>query len=52
MIRRLLLAIAAVLVTGCATVDITDYRDARPPLDLATYFNGTVDGWGMFQDRS
>ena len=52
MIRHLLLAIAAVLVTGCATVDITDYRGARPPLDLATYFNGTVDGWGMFQDRS
>ena len=21
-------------------------------LDLAQYFNGTVDGWGMFQDRS
>ena len=28
------------------------YRNEKPPLDLARYFNGTIDGYGMFQDRS
>jgi hypothetical protein len=45
-----LLAIAA--LTGCATVDVADYQAEKPVFDLARYFNGTVDGWGMFQDRS
>jgi hypothetical protein len=51
-IRRLFLALAALLAAGCTTVDVTDYRAERPVLDLAQYFNGTVDGWGMVQDRS
>ena len=25
---------------------------ATPPLVLESYFNGTLDAWGMFQDRS
>jgi hypothetical protein len=51
-IRRMFLALAALAVAGCATVDVADYRAERPPLDIARYFNGTVDGWGMVQDRS
>ena len=50
--RRLLVAFAAFALAGCATVDVADYSSARPVLDLARYFDGTVDGWGMFQDRS
>ena len=50
--RRLLAAFAAVALAGCATVDVADYSSERPVLDLARYFDGTVDGWGMFQDRS
>ena len=50
--RRLLAAFAAFALAGCASVDVADYRAERPVLDLARYFNGTVDGWGMFQDRS
>jgi hypothetical protein len=37
---------------GCAGTSLERYRDQRPVLDLAQYFNGTIDGWGMFQDRS
>jgi hypothetical protein len=33
-------------------VDVADYRDEKPALDLARYFEGRVDGWGMVQDRS
>jgi len=44
------LAIAG--LAGCAGVDVAQYKAEKPAFDLARYFNGTVDGWGMFQDRS
>ena len=37
---------------GCAGVPVERYQAQQPVLDLAQYFNGTIDGWGMFQDRS
>jgi hypothetical protein len=53
MIRRhALFAIAIAALAGCASVDVSEYRAEKPVLDLAQYFNGTVDGWGMFQKRS
>lgn len=48
-------ALAAFLtlgLVGCAGVPVERYRAEQPVLDLARYFNGTIDGWGMFQDRS
>jgi len=33
-------------------VDIDKYRGQTPVLELRDYFNGTLDAWGMFQDRS
>jgi hypothetical protein len=52
MIRPLAMALAVLALAGCAAIEVADYRHERPVLDLAGYFNGTVDGWGMFQDRS
>ncbi len=56
MIARRLLAVlasaAALALTACATVDVGHYANEKPRLDLAQYFNGTIDGWGTFQDRS
>ena len=51
---RLLCAalLAVVLLGGCAGIDVEQYRAEKPRLDLRKYFSGTVDGWGMFQDRS
>jgi hypothetical protein len=43
---------AALAVVGCSTAPVETYQGQKPVLDLARYFNGTVDGWGMFQDRS
>ncbi len=40
------------LLQGCATVDIQDFTNERPQLDLRTYFNGPIEAWGIFQDRS
>ena len=39
-------------LAGCAGIDVAQYKAEKPAFDLARYFNGTVDGWGMFQDRS
>ena len=45
-------ASAPVLLGACAGPQIDDYARERPALDLRTYFNGTVDAWGVFTDRS
>ena len=40
------------LLAGCASVDIEDYADSEPRLDIAEYFVGTTRAWGMVQDYS
>lgn len=52
MLRILAALLAAALFAGCASVDVAQYANERPALDLRRYFDGTIDGWGMFQDRS
>ncbi len=53
--RRLFLATAttgAATLAGCAAVDVADYANEQPTLDLRKFFDGTVDAWGVFTDRS
>lgn len=54
--RMLLIAmqlLATLSLAGCgATLQPSDYAAEQPKLDLKSYFNGTVDAWGIFQDRS
>jgi hypothetical protein len=54
--RRLLLAsVAATSVAalqGCASQKIEAYAAEKPVLDLQQYFNGTLDAYGVFTDRS
>lgn len=53
MIRTAVTALACVIGLGaCASASIDAYEQERPVLDLAGYFSGSIDGWGMFQDRS
>lgn len=52
MLKASLVAFAAFSLVGCATVDVAQYAAEKPVFDVARYFNGTIDGWGMFQDRS
>jgi Protein of unknown function (DUF3833) len=52
MIKTAVAVAALAGLAGCASLDVATYRAEKPMLDLAQYFNGTVDGWGMFQDRS
>jgi len=45
-------AAASVLaLAGCAAPNIQDYASEKPVLDLRSYFNGTLDGYGIFTDR-
>ncbi len=41
-----------ILLSGCAGVEVSDYRAESPALDLRSYFNGRLNAHGMFQDRS
>jgi hypothetical protein len=52
--KRFIYCCAAVaLLTSCASqVAPGYYAQEKPSLDLQQYFNGTLDAWGMFQDRS
>ena len=53
--RRLLLTAGlagAATLAGCAGPQISDYGGQKPALDLRSYFNGTLDAYGVFTDRS
>lgn len=54
MARALALPTAGALValTGCAGPQIGDHAGQRPELDLRRYFNGRLDAYGVFTDRS
>jgi hypothetical protein len=43
---------SALILTACAGPAPADYAQEKPVLDLKEYFNGTIDAWGVFQDRS
>jgi hypothetical protein len=42
----------SVLLAGCSSVSPQAYRAEQPHLDVFAYFDGTVDAWGQFEDRS
>ena len=44
--------LAAGLTAGCSSPQPSTYAAEQPVLDLTRYFNGRLDAWGMFQDRS
>jgi hypothetical protein len=53
LVKRLSFALLGLLVlAGCASPGVDSYRAEKPVLDVKQYFSGTVDGWGMVQDRS
>lgn len=56
LLARSALAIAAVAtaaaLVGCGSTPVTDYAQETPVLELRDYFNGTLDAYGIFTDRS
>jgi len=45
-------ALSLTLLSGCSTPRIEDYAAQKPVLELRDYFNGTLDAYGVFTDRS
>jgi hypothetical protein len=50
--KRAALWTAILTLAGCSTADVEQYAKQTPVLDLKRYFDGKIDAWGMFQDRS
>ncbi len=46
------LLVLLALLAGCSSISPDAYRAERPQLDVFRYFDGTVDAWGQFEDRS
>lgn len=51
MIKKILLCFTIFFLSACAMKDVNHYKDVKPQLDLETFFIGTTDAWGMFQQR-
>ena len=55
-LQRILLATLAALsiglLAGCSTPKVEQYAQEKPVLDLTQYFNGKLDAYGIFTDRS
>ncbi len=51
-LSRLSLAAAISSLCACTSIDSAIYANEQPKFDLQQYFNGTVDAWGVFTDRS
>lgn len=49
---RLISILTLGMLSACSTTDVIQYAQQKPVLDMQQYFNGTIDAWGMFQDRS
>jgi len=52
MSKMALFFVGLVGLGGCGSVDVARYAAERPVLDLRSYFDGTIDAWGIFQNRS
>lgn len=51
--RLLAAAVLSISLLGaCSTPKVQDYAKETPVLELRDYFNGTLDAYGIFTDRS
>jgi hypothetical protein len=52
LMKRLFIIVAVMSLLACATPTVTQYSAEQPKLNLSEYFNGTLDAYGIFTDRS
>ena len=48
---RLILILALVSLSGCSSMQISDFENRTPKLTLEEYFEGRTWAWGIFEDR-
>ncbi len=51
-LRALCTALALMLLSACAGIDPSRYAAERPALDMRQFFDGTIEGHGMVQNRA
>jgi hypothetical protein len=52
LMKWLSILFCGLFLASCSSPQITQYKDEKPVLDLAEYFSGTIDAYGIFTDRS
>ena len=50
--KYLAICLIAFGLLGCSSPSVNQYAQETPKLDLSEYFNGTIDAYGIFTDRS
>ena len=50
--RYLAIVCLTLVLAGCSGPQVRDYAAEQPRLELSEYFNGELEAWGMFQNRS
>jgi len=50
--KWMLMGLMATGLFACSSLSVTQYANEKPNLDLSEYFNGTIDAYGIFTDRS
>ncbi|NYS60785.1 DUF3833 domain-containing protein [Vreelandella salicampi] len=50
--RHWFLVLVLLMLVGCTGVDVEQYVDREPKLDIGEYFAGSTRAWGIVQDYS
>ncbi len=50
--RLMIISVAMCSLIGCSGMNLKDYKNNQPQLNLQTYLNGNINGYGIVQDRT
>ena len=50
--RLMIIFVAMCSLIGCSGMSLKDYKNNQPQLNLQTYLNGNINGYGIVQDRT
>lgn len=51
-VKWIISSVLAMSLFACSSPTVIQYANEKPNLDLSEYFNGTIDAYGIFTDRS
>lgn len=51
MIRRVCIGVLLCVLVGCGSMNLEDFEGSTPAFRPESYFLGSAQAWGMFQDR-
>lgn len=51
LLRTTLLSVAILAAAACSNVQVTDYNDFKPAMEVEQFFNGRLTAHGVVKDR-